>query len=160
MGIELPAALEEARAFIGCEFPTTNESALRGRADEWRQLAELTSQVIARVEGGVDGVAGANVGPARDAFVAFMSGGGGNLGSLRDFRVGCERAAMGHEAAAMAIMALKSLMIAQLGQVAVAIHAAKPFGAPAIPFLRGVQLGARVAVEQATRATTELLMAG
>lgn len=160
MGIELPTALHEARAFVGVGFPSTNESALRGRADEWRGLAQLADQVIQRIESGVDEVAGENDGPTADAFSDFFSSGGGNLGSLRDFRVGCQRAALGHDVMAMTITALKIYVIARLTVVATALNAAKAAGPAAVPFLKVMQFQARMDIGAATRSTTQQLMAG
>lgn len=160
MGIQLPGMLYEAQAFVGIPFPTTNESALRGRAGDWRGLAQLAAQIMTRIDGNVAQVGQANQGETRDAFVEFFSSGGGNLGSLRDFQSGCIRAAMGHEIAAVTITGLKMFVIAQLSIVATAINTAKAVGPSALPFLQQVQQQARAAIQQADSQAARQLMAG
>lgn len=146
--------------YVGLPFPTTNESGLRGRAGQWRQLGQLADQVAARIEQSVGQVGQANAGPTRDAFVDFMSSGGGNLASLRDFSRACQAAAVGHEIAAMTITSLKMFTIAQLTAVATAINIARAAGPYALPWLQAWIQQARAAIQTATQTATQQLMAG
>lgn len=160
MGIQLPGSLYEAQAYTGLRFPSTNESALRGRAGQWRQLAQLAAEALRGVDGAVQQVGGANVGDTRDAFVDFMGSGGGNTGSLRDFQQACQAAAVAHEIAAMTIMSLKMFTIAQLTVLATAINTAKAIGPEALPWLHSVMMQTRAAIITANTNATNQLRAG
>ncbi|WP_296136391.1 hypothetical protein [uncultured Tessaracoccus sp.] len=159
MGIHLPGALREAQAFIGLPFPATDEAALRGRAQDWQQLAQHAAQTLARIDQAATAVGAENEGDAVREFQTFMSSGGGNVGSLRDFQRACQAAALAHGIAAAGIAALKMFTIAQLGVVQSVLTVAKAVP-QAVPVAMQVRQQAFVAIQQATMQAATQLRAG
>lgn len=159
MGLHLPAALREAQAFVGLPFPATDESALRGRADEWERLATLAADAEQQVARASDDVARRNLGPTVDAFAEFMASGGGNVGSLRDFQRACRAAAAAHVVAATMVLAVKTLMLAQLAVVQSALTVAKAVP-QAVPWAYQVRQQAFVVLQRADAMTAQQLRAG
>lgn len=159
MGIQLPGALREAQAFVGLPFPSTNESALQGRASDWHQLASLAASTLSEIAQTAQSVSMQNKGEAVEAFAEFMASGGGNVGSLRDFQMACQSVAVAHHMAAMTIRSLKMAIIAQLSIVATAINVAKAVP-QAIPTAYQVRQQAFMFIQQATQMAASQLRAG
>lgn len=159
MGIQLPGFLREAQAFVGLPFPGTNESALQGRAADWNQLGSLASDALSQISQTAQSVSSDNRGDTVDAFSEFMSSGGGNVGSLRDFQMACRSAALAHGIAAMTIRSLKMAIIAQLSIVATAINVAKAFP-QAIPAAYQTRQQAFMFIQRATQMAAQQLRAG
>lgn len=159
MGIQLPGPLMEAAAVVGYPFPAVDESALAARAGDWQRLAADAEGALHQLEAATHRVTGENEGDASTAFGEFMASGGGNVSSLRDFARACQLAAVTHQAAAAAVVALKTMVIAQLGIVQTALQTAKVVP-QAVPVAMQLRQAAFQAIEQADRATARMLEAG
>lgn len=159
MGIQLPGALMEAAAFVGMPFPATDEAALARRGHEWNELASQAGQTLAQISQTARSVSSRNEGPAVDAFCDFMSSGGGNVGSLRDFQRACQMAAVAHQVAGTAIMGLKTFTITWLVAVQTALNIAK-VQPQAIPMAFQMRQQAFMAIQQANNMVAQQLRAG
>lgn len=147
----LPGEVTWVLDLLGYSWPDADEDKLFESATIWRDFANQVNETLSQGTAAANEVVSANSGEAVDGFTkewgAFSGGGGSGDQYLRDAAAAAEVIATAFDAAALAVIAGKVAVIAQLVMLAVELIAAQA----AAPFTLGLsELGAAGAT-QATR---------
>ena len=90
MALTLPDWLVGAMSFLGYDFPQSNEDVLHQWADHLKSLDHTMDGAHADLLTAIQHVRDHNLGPAADAFGAYVSGSDSDAEALVRFSEGCE----------------------------------------------------------------------
>ena len=148
MSLTLPGELVWVLDLLGYNWPEADEEKLHEVAQTWRDFATTISELEYRAVTASNEVVAANAGEAIDAFTTTWNEfGGGSGGHLQDAQTAALAIAFAFDAAAVAVLAGKIAVIAQLVILACEIIAAQA----AAPFTLGLSEVGALGATQATR---------
>ena len=115
MSLTLPGELVWVLDLLGYNWPEADEEKLHEVAQTWRDFATTISELEYRAVTASNEVVAANSGEAIDAFTTTWNEfGGGSGGHLQDAQTAALAIAFAFDAAAVAVLAGKIAVIAQL----------------------------------------------
>lgn len=159
MGLEIPDELKPVAALVVYKWPETDETGLRGAADQWDQMASLLEEVNGYGDDVVKVVLAHTEGETHDAIDAFWKKAGGDDGALTKLADFCKELAFALRVMAALVLAVKIFIIAMLVYLVIQLAAA---AAAAIPTLgasaaegAAVQVGVRATITQALKKLLE-----
>ncbi|MCM2579844.1 WXG100-like domain-containing protein [Streptomyces meridianus] len=148
MSLTLPGELVWVLDLLGYNWPEADEEKLHEVAQTWRDFATTISELEYRAVTASNEVVAANSGEAIEAFTeTWNEFGGGSGGHLQDAQTAALAIAFAFDAAAVAVLAGKIAVIAQLVILACEIIAAQA----AAPFTLGLSEVGALGATQATR---------
>ena len=123
MALTLPDWLVGAISYLGYDFPQSNEDILHQWADHLKSLDHTMDGAHAELLTAIQHVRDHNLGPAADAFGAYVSGSDSDVEALVRFSEGCEIASLGCDICAYLVVVMKGVILFQLALIAPAIAA-------------------------------------
>jgi hypothetical protein len=156
MGLQLPPELIEALSYVGCTWPEADETKLMEAGQAWLAFAGAAAGHAGLAVTAVDSMVGENTSQGITAFAEYWEKVAGEGGYLANSRIVATAVALAFFQAAILVLSLKLLVIAQLIAFAVILAAA----VAAAFFTLGASLAAAaeaaVAVNRAIVAATRI----
>ena len=123
MALTIPEWLVGAMSLMGYDFPQSNEDVLHQWADHLKSLDHTMNGAHSELLAAIQHVHDHNLGPAADAFGAYVSASDSDAEALVRFGEGCEIASLGCDICAYLVVVLKGVILFQLALIAPALAA-------------------------------------